>query len=46
LALTIGAALHGLVAVLIEGKVKGAALKTIVPEIVQHLLNGLSTIKT
>jgi AcrR family transcriptional regulator len=46
LALTIGAALHGLVAVSIEGKVKGAPLKAIVPETVQHLLNGLSTNKT
>ena len=45
LALTIGAALHGLVAVSFEGKVKGAALKTVVPETVQHLLNGLSTTK-
>jgi AcrR family transcriptional regulator len=46
LALTIGAALHGLVAMSIEGKVRGAALKTIVPETVQHVLNGLSTDKT
>ena len=46
LALTIGAALHGLVAVSIEGKVKGAALKAVVPETIQHLLNGLSTNKS
>ena len=46
LALTIGAALHGLVAISIEGKVKGTALKAIVPETVQHVLNGLSTNKT
>jgi AcrR family transcriptional regulator len=46
LALTIGATLHGLVAVSIEGKVKGAALKAVVPETIQHLLNGLSTNKT
>ena len=45
LALTIGAALHGLVAVSIEGKVKGTPLKAIVPETVQHVLNGLSTNK-
>jgi AcrR family transcriptional regulator len=45
LALTIGAALHGLVAMTIEGKIRGAPLKTIVPETVQHLLNGLSTDK-
>ena len=46
LALTIGAALHGLVAMSIEGKIRGAALKAIVPETVQHVLNGLSTNKT
>jgi AcrR family transcriptional regulator len=46
LALTLGAALHGLVAMSIEGKIKGATLKTIVPETVQHVLNGLSTSKT
>src|ERR1700733_11054448 len=42
LALTIGATLHGLVAVSIDGKVKGAPLKTVVPETIQHLLKGLS----
>jgi AcrR family transcriptional regulator len=46
LALTIGAALHGLVAMSIEGKVRGVPLKSIVPETVQHVLNGLSTNKT
>jgi len=46
LALTLGAALHGLVAMSIEGKIKGAPLKTIVPETVQHLLHGLSTTKS
>jgi hypothetical protein len=46
LALTIGAALHGLVAMSIEGKIKGAPLKAIVPETVQHVLKGLSTSKT
>jgi len=46
LALTIGAALHGLVAMSIEGKVRGVSLKAIVPETVQHVLNGLSTKKT
>ena len=46
LALTLGAALHGLVAFSIEGKVRGATIKTIVPETVQHVLNGLSTDKT
>jgi AcrR family transcriptional regulator len=46
LALTIGAALHGLVAISIDGKVKGAPLKAIVPETVQHVLKGLSTNKT
>jgi AcrR family transcriptional regulator len=46
LALTIGAALHGLVAMSIEGKVRGTPLKAIVPETVQYLLKGLSTGKT
>jgi hypothetical protein len=46
LALTIGAALHGLVAMSIDGKIKGAPLKAIVPETVQHVLKGLSTNKT
>jgi hypothetical protein len=46
LALTLGAALHGLVAMSIEGKVRGIALKTIVPETVEHVLKGLSTNKT
>jgi AcrR family transcriptional regulator len=41
MALTIGAAMQGLVALSIDGKVKGVALKTLVPEIIQHLLNGL-----
>ena len=43
LALTLGAALHGLVAMSIEGKIKGIPLKTLVPETVQHVLAGLST---
>ncbi len=46
LALTLGAALHGLVAMSIEGKIRGVALKAIVPETVRHVLNGLSTEKT
>ncbi len=46
LALTIGAALYGLVAISMEGKVRGVGLKTIVPETVQHVLNGLSAKKT
>jgi AcrR family transcriptional regulator len=46
LALTIGAALHGLVAMSIDGKIKGAPLKAIVPETVEHVLKGLSTNKT
>ncbi len=45
LALTLGAALHGLVAISIEGKVRGVALRTIVPETVEHVLHGLSTKK-
>ena len=46
LALTLGAALHGLVAMSIDGKIKGQTLKAIAPEIVQNVLNGLSTEKT
>jgi AcrR family transcriptional regulator len=46
LALTIGAALQGLVAMSIEGKIRAAPLKAIVPETVQHVLKGLSTNKT
>jgi len=45
LALTIGAALHGLVAMSIEGKIRGAPLKAIVPETVQHVLKGLAQTK-
>ena len=46
LALTLGAALHGLVAMSIDGKIKGQTLKAIAPEIVQNVLNGFSTSKT
>src|ERR1700722_13003809 len=45
LALTLGAALHGLVAMSIEGKIRGVALKAIVPETVRHVVKGLSTNK-
>jgi hypothetical protein len=45
MALTIGAAMQGLFALSIDGKVKGVALKTLVPEIIHHLLNGLSVKK-
>jgi len=45
MALAIGAVVYGLVAVSIDGKVKGDFLKTIVPETIQYLLNGLSTNK-
>ncbi|HEY0255857.1 MAG TPA: TetR/AcrR family transcriptional regulator [Candidatus Methylacidiphilales bacterium] len=46
LALTLGAALHGLIAMSIDGKIRGVPLKSIVPETVQHVLKGLSTKKT
>ena len=46
LALTLGAALHGLVAMSIDGKIRGVPLKSIVPETVQHVLKGLSKNKT
>jgi AcrR family transcriptional regulator len=45
LALTLGAALHGLVSFSIEGRVMGAPIKTVVPETVKHVLHGLSTKK-
>ena len=41
LALTIGAAIHGLVAISVDGKIKGDPLKVLVPETIQHLLDGL-----
>ena len=46
LALTLGAALNGLVSFSIEGKVKGVPTKTLVPETVRHVLNGLSARKS
>ncbi len=46
LAMTLGAALHGLVAFSIEGKIRGAPIKTIIPETVRNVLHGLSTTKT
>lgn len=45
LALTIGATMQGLVAISIDCKIKGVALKTIVPEIIRHLLHGLAVKK-
>jgi AcrR family transcriptional regulator len=42
MALTIGAAIHGLVAISVSGKIKNDPLKTIVPETIQHLLDGLA----
>jgi len=45
LALAIGAVVYGLVAISIDGKIKGDSLKSIAPEIVGHVLNGLSTSK-
>jgi AcrR family transcriptional regulator len=41
LALTIGAVVQGLVAISIDGKIKGASLKAIVPETIRHLLDGM-----
>lgn len=43
LALTLGAALQGLLAMSIDGKIRDVELKKIVPQVVQHVLNGLST---
>jgi len=45
MALTIGAALHGLVALAIDGKVKGVTLKALVPETIQHIVDGLGVKK-
>jgi AcrR family transcriptional regulator len=46
MALAIGAVIQGLVAISIDGKIKGDSLKVIAPEIVGHVLNGLSTGKS
>ncbi|MDR3460569.1 MAG: TetR/AcrR family transcriptional regulator [Verrucomicrobiae bacterium] len=43
LALTIGAVVQGLVAIAVDGKIKGDSLKVIVPEVIGQVLNGLST---
>src|SRR3984885_13449395 len=45
LALTIGAVVQGLVAISVDGKIKGDSLKVIVPEVIGHVLNGLSASK-
>lgn len=46
LALTIAAVVHGLVAVSINGKIKGDSLKAFVPEVIGYVLYGLSTSKS
>jgi hypothetical protein len=46
LALTIGAAMQGLVALSIDGKIKDVPLKALVPEIIRHMLDGLSVKKS
>ena len=43
LALTIGAVVQGLVAISVDGKIKGDSLKVIVPEVIGHVLTGLNT---
>lgn len=45
LALTIGAVVQGLVAISIDGKIKGDSLKVLVPEVIGHVLNRLNTNK-
>jgi hypothetical protein len=45
-ALTIGAMVQGLVAISIDGKIKGDSLKVIVPEVIGHVLKGLSASKS
>jgi hypothetical protein len=37
---------QGLIAISIDGKIKGDSLKAIVPEVVGHVFNGLSTGKS
>jgi AcrR family transcriptional regulator len=46
LALTLGAVVQGLVAMSVEGKIKGDSLKLVVPEIIGHVLGGLNTNKS
>ena len=46
LALTLGAVVQGLVAMSVEGKIKGDSLKFVVPEIIGHVLGGLNTNKS
>ena len=46
LALTLGAVVHGLVAISTDGKIKGESLKLFVPEMIGHVLNGLRTNKS
>ena len=46
LALTIGAVVQGLVAISVDGKIKGVSLKVILPEVIGHVLSGLSTSKS
>jgi AcrR family transcriptional regulator len=46
LALALGAVAQGLVAISTNGKIKGDSLKLIVPEIIGHVLNGLSAKKS
>jgi len=46
LALTLGAVVQGLIAISVDGKIKGDSLKVIVPEVIGHVLDGLSTSKS
>jgi AcrR family transcriptional regulator len=46
LSLSINATVLGLVTIAIRGRIKGAPLKTFVPETIKHLLTGLSARKT
>jgi AcrR family transcriptional regulator len=46
LALTFGATIHGLVALSMDGQLKGHSLKSLLPGAVEHLLSGIGTNKS
>jgi AcrR family transcriptional regulator len=43
MSVALGAVVHGLVAISLDGKIQGDSLRQIAPEIIAHVLNGLST---
>jgi AcrR family transcriptional regulator len=46
MALTLGAAIQGLVALSLDGKVKGVTLKALVPETIRHFIDGIGVKKS